>query len=167
MTDDGDRIERTIEIDAEPERVWELVSQPGWWINEGSIREHRIERDGDVSVVHDPQYGAFRIRTVQLDRPAYAAFRWLPQEGDNQDGSTLVEFWITAGTGGGVTLRVLESGFEALGVSATERRKKIEENTEGWIVELAAARSHLSPTTTTPAAASTSATASTAAPRLP
>jgi|tagenome__1003787_1003787.scaffolds.fasta_scaffold20536243_2 uncharacterized protein YndB with AHSA1/START domain len=161
MTDDGDRIERTIEIDAEPDRVWDLVSEPGWWINEGSIRQHRIERDGDVSVVHDAQYGAFRIRTVQLDRPAYAAFRWLPQEGDTQDGSTLVEFWITAGPSGGVTLRVLESGFEALDVSAAERRKKIEENTEGWSVELAAARAHLSPTATTPVAGSA------AAPRLP
>ena len=31
-----DRIDRSIEIDAPAERVWDLVTRPGWWINEGA-----------------------------------------------------------------------------------------------------------------------------------
>ena len=145
MADDRDRIERKIEINVDVDRAWDLVSEPGWWINDGTIREHRIERDGDVSTVHDPEHGAFRIQTVQFDRPRYAAFRWLSQdENDKPEESTLVEFWIEAGPGDGVTIRVVESGFDALNVSEAERRTKVEENTEGWELELAAAQSLLS-----------------------
>jgi len=145
MADDQDRIERTIEINADRERVWGLISEPGWWINEGTIHEHRIEQDGDISVVHDAKHGAFRIRTVQLDRPDYAAFRWLSQdETAESEEFTLVEFWIRDAPGGGVTVRVVESGFDALNVSEPERRTKIEENTEGWEIELGAAKAFLS-----------------------
>ena len=38
MTDTKDRIERKIEIDAPAEWVWLLVSQPGWWIDDGDRR---------------------------------------------------------------------------------------------------------------------------------
>ena len=40
--------ERQIDIDATAERVWALVSTPGWWINDGTIVEHLIERRGDL-----------------------------------------------------------------------------------------------------------------------
>jgi hypothetical protein len=39
-----------------------------------------------------------------------------------------------------VTLRVVESGFSTLDITAEARRKQVEENTEGWEQELAAAR---------------------------
>ena len=63
MTDTTDRIERQIDIDAPAERVWRLVSEPGWWINNGTIVEHKIERVGDLDIVHDPDHGEFPIRT--------------------------------------------------------------------------------------------------------
>ena len=57
---------------------------------------------------------------------------------------TLTEFWIDDRTGGeGITLRVVESGFSTLDISAEERRKRIEDNTEGWESELAAARTYV------------------------
>lgn len=144
--DDDDRIERTIEIAAPADTVWKLVSEPGWWINDGQVVEHRIERDGDTSTVHDPVHGAFTIRTERLDPPRHAAFRWLTVRPDGRiDGgpSTLVEFWIEDRTPSGVVLRVVESGFGALEVSEQQRRLTIEDNTAGWETELAAARTHL------------------------
>ncbi|WP_227878677.1 SRPBCC family protein [Arthrobacter dokdonensis] len=83
-------------------------------------------------------HGTFRIKTVALDAPRHAAFRWV---GD-QDGAatTLVEFWIE-GAASGVTLRVAESGFRSLGVNEDELRKHVEGNAEGWRIELDAARS--------------------------
>ena len=35
--DELDRIDRSIEIDATAEKVWGLVSRPGWWINSRTI----------------------------------------------------------------------------------------------------------------------------------
>ena len=52
-TADHDRIEREITIDAPVDRVWTLVSEPGWYINDKQITEHRIETRGEVTIVHD------------------------------------------------------------------------------------------------------------------
>ena len=144
MADLTDSIERQIDIDAPAQRVWELVSEPGWYINDGEVVEHRIERDGDVDIVHDPVHGAFRFRTVDLDPPRYAAFRWLSDQPGPDDGEagTLVEFWVDERPAG-VTLRVVESGFASLGGTDEDRRRRVAENTEGWETELAAAVRHL------------------------
>ena len=77
--DELDRIDRSIDIDAPAERVWALISQPGWWINDGTIDpDQAVDRESDdVVVVHHDEHGDFRIRTVELDQPRYAAFRWL------------------------------------------------------------------------------------------
>ncbi|WP_049576103.1 SRPBCC domain-containing protein [Streptomyces sp. SBT349] len=146
---ENDRIEREIAIAAPAERVWDLISRPGWFINDGAVIEHRIEDRGDLHIVHDPVHGAFPIRTESLDPPRYAAFRWLAEEGEGGGGaaSTLVEFWIDDARDGGVVLRVVESGFSSLGGSEEDRRRRIEENTEGWVTELAAARSFSDPLT--------------------
>lgn len=146
MTDVLDRIERQVDISAHAGQVWELVSRPGWLINDGTIVDHEIEDLGDgLHVVHDPTHGDFKIRTESLDPPRYAAFRWLSGSGENAglEGSTLVEFRIEEREGSNVSLHVTESGFSTLSVSESERRRKVEENTSGWEEELAAARVHL------------------------
>jgi hypothetical protein len=146
MSEGTDRIERSIEIAADSDRVWQLVSEPGWWINDGRITEHRIERDGELATVHDPVYGAFPIRTVRLDPPRYAAYRWLAVDGAGraiEEQSTLVEFWIEDRLGSGVLLRVVESGLDALDVTEDQRRRNLKEHIEGWESELAAACSAL------------------------
>ncbi|HZA71766.1 MAG TPA: SRPBCC domain-containing protein [Propionibacteriaceae bacterium] len=140
MDDELDRIDRQIDIDASAERVWDLVARPGWYINQGTVVSNPVlEGDGAVTVLRHPEYGDWRFRTITLDRPRYAAFRWL---GDN-DQSTLVEFWITDRNGAGVTLRVVESGFIRLGDADWMERRK--ENIEGWRSELAAAAAYANP----------------------
>jgi uncharacterized protein YndB with AHSA1/START domain len=141
--DEFDRIERQIEIGAPASRVWQLVSEPGWYINDNQIVEHRIERSGPVAVVHDPVHGAFAFRTVELEEPRYAAFRWLADAADPDAASTLVEFWIEETSETSVVLKVVESGFGSLPGDAQERRRRFDENTEGWRIELDLAKSHL------------------------
>lgn len=145
-----DRIERQIDIDATAQRVWELISTPGWWINDGEIVEHRIEQRDTHVVVHDPVHGEFVLRVEALQSPHYAAYRWFsgppatahadPDQGGET--STLVEFWIEE-RDHGVSLRVAESGFEGLDRTAEERRKMFDDNSEGWTIELAAARTSI------------------------
>ena len=137
---DTNRIERQITINASRQRVWDLVTRPGWWINEGDVREHRIERNGDVYEVHDPGCGTFQVRVVALRPQSYAAFRWR-SDGVSRtvDGpTTLVEFWIDDHPDGGVVVRVAESGFEGLDSAEAVRRENYEGNVAGWRMELAA-----------------------------
>lgn len=134
-----DRIERSINIDAPAERVWELISRPGWWINEGAIVEQEVEDRGDHVVVRNPPDGEFTVYVVSLDPPCTAAFRWY--SGEREDGTqppTLVELTVEPRQGHGVTLTVVESGFAAL--SPERRDSALPENTAGWEEELAAAR---------------------------
>jgi uncharacterized protein YndB with AHSA1/START domain len=145
MTLDNDRIERQIDIDAPRDRVWALISEPGWWINGGTIARHRLEEADGLTLVHDDTHGVFPVRVELLDEPRYAAFRWMPGAPStlfDEAGSTLVEFWIEvdAGDSDGVTVRVVESGFCSLPLAPEARSKTFDENTEGWEIELAAAR---------------------------
>ncbi|MFD5284672.1 SRPBCC family protein [Streptomyces rubrogriseus] len=152
-----DRIARQIDIDAPADRVWELVARPGWYVNDGVVEaDQDVRYEGDTAVVRHPSLGEFRFRTVELDRPRYAAFRWIGTPSrDESAPSTLVEFWIDERDGGGVTLRVVESGFSGLADDPATWLEQREGNDKGWLIELAAAKAYAeqaTPTTpTTPA----------------
>lgn len=140
--DELDRIARQIDIDAPADRVWELVVRPGWYINDGTVEDEQdLSHEGDVAVVRHPSLGEFRFRTMELDKPRYAAFRWIGTPSrDESTPSTLVEFWIDERDGGGVTLRVVESGFSGLADDPAAWLKEREGNDKGWLTELAAAK---------------------------
>jgi uncharacterized protein YndB with AHSA1/START domain len=136
-----DSIARRIDIDAPADRVWELVARPGWYVNDGTVEaEPDLRYEGDVAVVTHRGLGEFRFRTVQLDKPRYAAFRWLSTPFRAVSEGTLVEFWIDERAGGGVTLRVLESGFSTLSEDPATWLKEREGNDRGWTEELAAGK---------------------------
>jgi hypothetical protein len=132
--DDLNRVERSISVTAGLDRVWDLVTRPGWWINEGEIRDHAIERDGDLCRVRDPGCGEFEILTVTLEPRSYAAFRWRSDGIDRSVSgpTTLVEFWLDDHGDGTVTVRVVESGFDTLDSPEEARR----DNDKGWLREL-------------------------------
>jgi uncharacterized protein YndB with AHSA1/START domain len=132
-----DRIDRSIEINASAERVWDLVTRPGWWINEGSVDpDPDVRVDGSMTVLTHPKYGEFRLETVESQPPSYVAYRWLDP---GQDAGTLVEFRIEPHEGG-VTLSVAESGFSRLGKPREQWLKHREDNVSGWTTELDAAK---------------------------
>ncbi|MDX6357940.1 MAG: hypothetical protein QOH37_994 [Nocardioidaceae bacterium] len=136
-----DRIDKSIDIDASQELVWDLVSRPGWWINDGTVDpEPELRQEGEVTVVTHPQHGEFRLLTVAADRPSYVAFRWLHAATDDRpQRSTLVEFRIVPRSSG-VTLSVAESGFAALSPDRAVWLADRSGNVDGWDTELAAAR---------------------------
>lgn len=145
MTIDNE-IRREIMINAPMERVWELISEPGWWVNSGEIRAHEItEVPGQDNVVRvtDPEYGDFTLEIVASRPPHEIAYRWLGGAGDGESAvvSTLITF-TTQETDDGVLLQVVESGWAD--VEPSEKvASEYQENAHGWAVELHAAQKHL------------------------
>jgi len=131
MTDPIDRIEREIHIDAPIERVFALVSEPGWWIEDGP--ERAVTREGDVTYVELPQHGRFPVVPISSDAPRHLAFRNAGPDQQPGEG-TLVEFHL-AECDGGTLLRVVESDLAAMGAPFD-----VAGNIEGWDTELAVAK---------------------------
>ncbi|GAA4173233.1 SRPBCC domain-containing protein [Gryllotalpicola koreensis] len=146
MVTQVDEIRQSIEIDAPIERVWKLVSEPGWWINDGELQEHEVslsaQPDGTlVAEVRGHGAGVWRLVVVELIENEYAAFRWAPHAAAGRDatgptGSTLVEFTLRPASGR-VVVEVVESGFCALAITPDRIAANHADNTEGWGQELA------------------------------
>ncbi|MFE6508217.1 ATPase [Nocardioides sp. NPDC057767] len=144
-----DSISRQIDIEATADKVWALITRPGWYVNDGTVldgSDTRIETADDgteIAVVTHPTMGDFRFRTVELDEPRYAAFRWLGTPYRDVSEGTLVEFWIKDNPAGGVTLEVLESGFSTLSEDPAVWLKEREGNDNGWAMELEVAKTYV------------------------
>jgi uncharacterized protein YndB with AHSA1/START domain len=133
-----DRIERSIDIDATAERVWSLITRPGWWINDGDVDpDPELRREGEYDVVVHPKHGTFRFATLERDEPRHRAYHWVDTVAP--EAGTTVDFWIEDRPGG-VRLRVVESGFAGLKKDRAAIDNQIKENTHGWEVELEAAK---------------------------
>lgn len=144
ITDDvPDEIRQSIHISADARTVWGIVSEPGWFINDGVWTEHEVITDGAISRVVDPVHGEFSVRTVELDPPRRAVFQWLGGRAGDVDTddrpANTVEFTVEP-DGAGVRLTVRETGFAAYDDDDMIRRRRFEENTEGWAIELPLAR---------------------------
>jgi uncharacterized protein YndB with AHSA1/START domain len=135
-----DKIEREITIDAPVQRVWELVTEPGWWIGDGDDRSgQQRRREGNVDIVDDPRFGSFPVRTVRVEPRSYASFRWastFPGEDLREGNSTLIEFWLRP-QDEGTLLRVVESGFASLDGSPEVVSRSYAGNLDGWAEQMA------------------------------
>ena len=135
-----DRIEREIVIDASLDRVWQLVSEPGWWVPT-TAELPDVRTPGHRTVRESEKWGRFEVEVVTMQPQTYAAFRWASQfpgqplkEGNN----TLVEFFVKpAQDAGAVSVTVVESGFAGLDADEAVRKAGVKGNTEGWTLEMA------------------------------
>ena len=125
-----DRIERETLIAASQDRVWSLVTEPGFWVAPTGA-EAAV---GETTVAHSDKYGDFPVRVEKIDPKSYVAYRWASAYGGQElrEGiTTLIEFTLTP-EDGGTRLRVVESGFAALDGTEDTRRGAMKDNTEGW-----------------------------------
>jgi uncharacterized protein YndB with AHSA1/START domain len=128
-----DSIEREIVIAAPVDRVWSLVTEPGFWVAEGNPTKPDLREGATVVAEHD-EYGKFPVRIERVEPQRYISYRWastFPGEEPREDNSTLVEFTL-AGEGDKTRLRVVESGFSKLNAPEDTRRKSFDSNVEGW-----------------------------------
>jgi uncharacterized protein YndB with AHSA1/START domain len=136
-----DTIERSIAITAPLERVWDLVTEPGWWVP----TDVPVEADrtpGHVVMRESEKWGRFPVEVVELRPMTYAAFRWSSTfpGGDLAPGrTTLIEFTVTP-TDDGVQVSVIESGFAKLDAADDLKAQSIESNSGGWTEELSSLR---------------------------
>src|SRR3954466_6791672 len=87
-----DRIARSIDIAAPAARVWDLVSRPGWWINEGAVDpEPDLTIEGADAALPPPTDGERRPQVLESRPPTYVSYRWIDP---GVEAGTLVEFWI-------------------------------------------------------------------------
>ncbi|EAP96984.1 hypothetical protein JNB_20278 [Janibacter sp. HTCC2649] len=139
-----DTISREIQIDAPRAIVWELVSQPGWWINDGAITDNTVEEKDGVWHVTNATHGRFPLLVDDTREQSYVAFRWAPwDERAVETGNTLVEFFLEGPDDGPVTVRVLESGFASIDLAPEKVAENYRDNESGWETELGALKTHL------------------------
>jgi uncharacterized protein YndB with AHSA1/START domain len=128
-----DRIEREILIAAARERVWSLVTRPGFWVHDEDASAVDFH-EGALVVSEHPELGRYPVRVEKIEPQRYVSYRWastFPGEEPTEGNSTLIEFTLTD-EAGQTRLRVVESGFASLAASDEERTKSYEANTGGW-----------------------------------
>jgi uncharacterized protein YndB with AHSA1/START domain len=132
------RIDRTIEIDAPPDRVWRALTNA-----EELSAWFQVSIDGDIAPgsdvwmtsVHPDHAGQrFRVRFTEMTPPRRFVWEWHPGAVDpNVDYAheprTTVTFTLEP-SGRGTRLSVSETGFDA--VSLARRAKVYTDNDQGW-----------------------------------
>lgn len=117
---DHDHVERSVEIAASRERVWEILTTPahiGRWFGDGTPAAVDL-RPGGVMELEPGKGERYLTRVVAVDPPSYLAYRWasaFPNVLADETNSTLVEFRLTA-VGSRTRLTVCESGFSGVEV---------------------------------------------------
>ena len=83
VEDDRDRVETDVVVNCDIEAAWALVSEPGWWVNEGPLGDHEVSLGDDgLYRVSDPDAGDWLIEKAEEDPMDVVAFRWYPLADD-------------------------------------------------------------------------------------
>lgn len=135
-------IERTIEIAAPIQRVWQALTDHqefGEWFKvelESSFEEGEITK----GVVTYPGCEGMKmwVKTLRLDAPNHFSFRWpfdehaSPSDADDPSVTTLVEFTLKS-LSSGTQLTIVESGFD--GLPEDKRVTAFRDNEGGWQIQ--------------------------------
>ena len=132
------RIERTIEIQAPPERVWRALASAAElsaWFQVTIEGEIAPGNEVWMTSVHAQHAGQrFSVRFIEMQPPRRLVWQWHPGEvGPDVDYSreprTTVTFTLEP-TWAGTRLSVEETGFDA--ISLARRAKVYSDNSQGW-----------------------------------
>lgn len=142
------RIDRSIEIQAAPERVWRALTtrtELSAWFQvaiEGEIAEGATVW---MTTTH-PDFAGMRFQVwfVEMRPPSLFVWEWHPGAVDPavdyaKEPRTRVTFTLEA-VGAGTRLTVSETGFDA--ISLPRRAKVFQDNQQGWTEVLVWLRNH-------------------------
>lgn len=135
---DLSRIDRTIEIDAAPDRVWRALTaadELSAWFQVTIEGEIAPGREVWMTSMHPQHKGVrFRVRIVEMRPPHHFAWEWHPGAVDpgvdySREPRTTVSFTLEP-SGRGTRLTVSETGFDAIALA--RRARVYKDNTQGW-----------------------------------
>lgn len=143
--EDFDRVEVDREIAASVEDVWAVVSEPGWWVNDGPVDDHEVTLD-DEGIYHvtDPEAGEWLVEKVDEDPMDVVAFRWYPIASDElpDEYATRVEISLSE-EGDSVSVHIEESGLSSVSDDEDEARQMWDDEAGMWAEALDAIKAHL------------------------
>jgi len=132
------RIEKEILIEAPPEVVWRVVTQPAHiecWFSDAAEFDLRPGAEGTLTWGDAERTSptTVRLKIEEVDELRYFAFRWnyLEHEQTVEGNWLLVEFTLIP-EGPNTRLRLVESGFAALERPDTDKERYIEHHAQGW-----------------------------------
>lgn len=130
-------IEREIFVEASPEVVFEVVSDPEhlreWWPDDA--RYDRVPgAEGEIVFGGCSAGGTVVAFTaVDVQPPHTFSFRWTQPIGEEAvEGNSLLVTFHLAPSGGGTLLRMTESGFREMGWEAAVLEQQYHEHVTGW-----------------------------------
>ena len=140
-----DSVEADVLIDTTIENAWALVSEPGWWINDGPLGDHDVEH-GDDGLYHvtDPEAGTWLVEKRDEDRMDVVRFRWYPVASDECPEETLTTIEVSLSEEKGkIALHVEESGIAALSDDEDEAYQLWEDEAGLWDQAVGSAKDYL------------------------
>ena len=138
----ADSVEREILIEASPEVVWGVITEPeqiSRWFSDDAEVETRAGAEGTLTWKPGGRGGdkesdsIVPIRVVEAEPFRRFSFRWNHPQGAGPDesNSALVEFSL-AEEAGGTRLTVLESGISAVAHDEQGKTRYLEQHEHGW-----------------------------------
>ena len=143
--EDFDRVEVDCGIATSVENVWAVVSEPGWWVNDGPVDDHEVALD-DEGIYHvtDPEAGEWLVEKADEDPMDVVAFRWYPIASDElpDEYATRVEISLSE-EGDSVGVHIEESGLSSVSDDEDEARQMWDDEAGMWAEALDAIKAHL------------------------
>lgn len=143
--EDFDRVEVDCGIATSVENVWAVVSEPGWWVNDGPVDDHEVALD-DEGIYHvtDPEAGEWLVEKADEDPMDVVAFRWYPIASDElpDEYATRVEISLSE-EGDSVNVHIEESGLSLVSDDEDEARQMWDDEAGMWAEALDAIKAHL------------------------
>ncbi|HUB74068.1 MAG TPA: SRPBCC domain-containing protein [Solirubrobacteraceae bacterium] len=138
----ADSVEREILIEATPEVVWGVITEPGQisrWLSDEADVERRVGADGTLTWRRGGRGGdkeldaVVPIRVVEAEPFRRFCFRWNHPDGAEPDerNSALVEFTLLE-EAGGTRLRVVESGIGVVTHDEQGKARYRDAHARGW-----------------------------------
>jgi len=143
------RVDRAIEIQAPPERVWRALTtkeEISAWFHVTIEGEIAAGQEIWMTMLHEQYAGVrFSVKIVELTPPNRFVWQWHPGAVDpkvdySREPRTTVTFTLEP-CPAGTRLSVAETGFDRISL---ERRAKVhQDNTQGWTEVVVWIRNHV------------------------
>ncbi|HEX6150568.1 SRPBCC family protein [Nocardioides sp.] len=129
-------IERQLYIDAPPEIVFEVVSDPAhvkqWWPDEARY-ETVVGSAGEILFADDAGGKVEALTVVDLEPPTRFSFRWTHPAGEEAvEGNSLLVTFELVPQGEGTLVRFRETGFRERGWEAAVLEATYQDHVQGW-----------------------------------